>query len=298
MTPGRRRALLAVALLVAAPLAGCNTVPGSDPGSESGAGSDAPTVTPAPVPTDDPERDLGPASGRAGATVAPGIGEDGVVSAADLAAAHREALLATSFTRTVTEIIRGPNRTVRRTDRTIRAEFDPLTYYYVRNQTVAEGYPVRAFAPRFELWSNDSRAVSRVVRNGDVRYRINRASAFGEAITGITGDEALMALFGAFEFRVEPVDGGYRLRSTAFGDSRSLPTPTLTENASNATMTARISERGVVRSYRVAYDVRRGDRRLRVVERAEVRALGETTVERPEWFEAAVENATDDGSRS
>jgi len=275
------RLLLAAALVVALPLSGCNAVPGGDDPS-------APTATPAPVPTDG--RDSGATA--AAPTVAPGVDERGVVSAVDLAAAHREALLSTTFTRSVEEIIRGPNGTLRRTNRTTRAEFDPIAYRYVRNQSAVEGYPVQSFATRFELWSNDSRAVSRVVRNGSVSYRSDRAVAFGEAVTSITGNEAIIRLFSAFEFRVDSTEDGYRLRSTRLLDARNFPVPMLTEDVSNATMTARISEAGVVRSYRVAYDATLRDRRVRIVERAEVRALGETTVERPGWYDAATANAT------
>lgn len=289
MTVGRRTLLLA-ALLVVAPIAGCNTAPADGGGTP-------PTVTPAPVPTDDVGRVGASTSGPGGGTGLPAVGGEGPVGVADIAETHREALMATSFTRTVTETIRGPNGTVRRTERTVRVESDPLTYYYTYNQTVEEGYPVRAFTPRFELWSNESHAVSRAVRNGSVSYRIDSAGAYGRPITGITGNEALLALLGAFEFRVERAGGGYHLRSTALVDQESLPTPTLTENASNATMTAWISERGVVRSYRVAYDVRGEDRRLRVIERAEVRAVGETSVERPPWYGTAVENASGSSER-
>ncbi|PSQ00426.1 hypothetical protein BRC94_05735 [Halobacteriales archaeon QS_5_70_17] len=289
MTVGRRT-LLVAALLVAAPIAGCNTAPADGEAT-------APTVTPAPVPTDDAGRAVASGSDPGGGSALPAVGGEGPVSAADIAGTHREALLATSFTRTVTETIRGPNGTVRRTERTVRVEPDPLTYYYARNQTVEEGYPVRAFAPRFELWSNESHAISRTVRDGSVSYRIDSASAYGEAVTEITGNEALLALLGVFEFRVERAGGGYHLRSTALVDRERLPTPTLTENATNATMTAWVSERGIVRSYRVAYDVRRDGRRLRVIERAEVSAVGETSVERPPWYGAAVENASRSSER-
>ncbi|WP_254535467.1 hypothetical protein [Halomarina litorea] len=277
---GRRALLVALALTLTVVLAGCSAPLGSDPGG------DPPTVTPASVPSDVPG---GPSRAM---ELVPGLTSEGVASPVRLAEAHRERLAGTTFTRRVTETITGPSGPLRTTNVTVRANLADFAFRYVRTQRAAPGYPVRASTPLLDVWSNGSHTLSRVGIGDDARYRSERGLAYGEAVTGITGNEAVISTLSAFEVRVEAVDGGYRLTASGATRPDGLRPPTLTRNLTNATLSAFVTGEGLVRSYRVEYDVALDGRRLHVVETSRITGVGSTCVDRPEWATEAARNGS------
>jgi hypothetical protein len=271
-----RALVLAVVAVVA--LAGCGSV-------SDGAGRGPPAVTPAAVPTD-------PATPTPVPRVVPGVTTAGVVDPVALANAHRDALLGESLTRTTVSTIGADGRTLRRTTRRFSVAPYRVEFRYRYAQTVDDDYPVRATAERLDLWSNGSGALVRVEDDADVRYRTLPADEVGTVVVGITGDERVSALAGAFAFAVRERPDGVELVSTGLRDPSALDVPLLTGNVTNATLRMEVAASGLVRSYRLSYRVDLDGRPLRVVERMRVTAVGETTVDRPPWYDIARGNAT------
>jgi len=277
----RRWAIVLVVVVV--PLAGCGLAPGQQPPRADGV-----TVTPAAVPADEPTP-VGVVD------VAPGVAPSGAVTPVALAAAHREALRNGSFTRTRTRVISEADATVRRTEWTYWAGQFRETFRYSKVQTLPGSLPVRSFADRIDLYSNGTDAVARFEDDGDVQYQFAPSEEFAPVVTGISGYERVSALSSAFEFEVRPgpTPGSVRLVATSLRTPSALDPPTLTADVRNATLQFLLTEAGLVRSYRLAYDVTLDDRTLHVVETTRITRVGRTTVERPTWFSLAVENATD-----
>jgi hypothetical protein len=271
-----RALVVAVVALVA--LAGCGSV-------SDGAGRSPPAVTPAAVPTD-------PATPTPVPRVAPGVTAGGVVDPVALATAHRDALLGESLTRTTVGTVGADGRTLRRTNRTFSVAPYRTEFRYRYAQTVDDDYPVRATADRLDLWSNGSGTLVRVEDDADVRYRTLPADEARSLVVGITGDERVSALAGAFAFAVRERPGGVELVSTALRDPSALDVPLLTGNVTNATLRMDVAASGLVRSYTLAYGVELDGRPLRVVEQMRVTAVGETRVDRPPWYDIARGNAT------
>lgn len=59
-------------------------------------------------------------------------------------------------------------------------------------------------------------------------------------------------------------------------------------------LVVRVTDEGLIRSYRFTYEGRVDGRAVRVVRRVEFSGVGTTTVERPPWYDEAV-NASDTG---
>jgi hypothetical protein len=65
------------------------------------------------------------------------------------------------------------------------------------------------------------------------------------------------------------------------------PAPQSIPPLRDITLAANVTETGLVREYRVAYDVERSGRPVRVVATVKYRRLGETVVEPPAWLPEA-----------
>ena len=271
---------LAAALLLV--LAGCGSVaaPTPDPGTA--------TVTPAPVPDGTPSPD--------GDTLAPGLTEDGVFDARRLAAAHAAALDGRSFTHVRVDS-RYTNGTLVRRDRSVlRYAAGGERFRYDLRQTDRRG-SVNATS-RIERYGDGEQVYVAVTTGNRTRYELLRASdgspyaperVFPANATGERGIARLFVLIDTEVTDVRTVDGRtvYRLATPA---TQSVPP------LRNISFVANVSETGLVRDYRLAYDVVRSGRSVRVVTSTSYRALDETTVSEPPWLErakAAVRNGTD-----
>ncbi|MFD1514804.1 DUF7537 family lipoprotein [Halomarina rubra] len=277
-----------VVLAVVVVLAGCGATPGGREDAERPA-----TVTPAAVPTEPPTPTPVP-------VVVPGVTADGEVSAVALAAGHRDALVGDSFTRSATRTISEAGTLVRRTERRYRVEPFRPEFRYHQNQTIAGSYPARAAVARLDLWSNGSGVVARLEDDDEVRYQQAPADEFSSLVVGITGDERVSALGGAFSFVVRdgPTADTVRLVSTGLRTPAALDEPPLTTDVRNASLTMVVTRAGLVRSYRLTYDVTLDERTLRVVESMRITAVGDTQVERPSWYRFAVENGSQPPERT
>ena len=286
-------ACLLACLLV---LAGCSGFSGAGPDS---GGSDASraNVTPAPVPAvDTPER------------LAPGLTADGVTNASALADAHDAAVRRASVTVRSNRSIEYANGTLRqRTTGTVRVG---------RNGT--------AYAARYEftgrpLWLDpDSPDIVRTGYYWSAGERTLRTVAFANETTRY---EDLSAALGAsvrrsltrpgqeYERLLEDTETRVIARTTRNGrelyvvEASGMTSQYFSwyrgfENPRDATMRLLVDERGVVRRHRFAYTATiEATATVRIVERVRYTDLGNTTVERPPWYDEALRatNGTDVG---
>jgi hypothetical protein len=227
-----------------------------------------------------------------GGTAPPGLSADGVTDATALVGAHTAALSSTSFTvRTST------------TTRPVDGEYTATTN---RTWRVAPGDTVRGLVTSTTSFTGDvpERVARRpdalaAYREGTVTYR--RVRDDGETSyrrvdllnTSVRLNPALQRrpiarLDDRVDATVEPVtrEGRRRYRVTARLNDTQIST--------NATLRLLVTPAGVVRDLRSTRTVEYRSGRRIVTRTVRVTDVGETTVERPDWFAAAVE-ATGDG---
>lgn len=260
---GRAAGLAWLLVLASVGLAGCNAVA---PGPET-------TVTPAPVPD---------ASDSPGA-VAPGVQSvDTTTTNIDgqyVATVHTRILQNTSYTVNQSVVQRLPNGTV-------------TARYVTRGWFGPDG---RAAVTLTQFDRRPDGTTLRTVKRfqeGDQRYRLVVQNGTREGT--VTSEPG----YGAADYRRVLANGGAVARVFGFVSTRVVDTETVdgtkfvtletVEPASvppleNVTLTARISERNVIRSYRVAYQVERQGQRLNTTVSLEYTDIGTTSVPRPAW---------------
>jgi len=258
--------LLALVSLVG--LAGCNAV-APEPGT---------TVTPAPVP-DNPESP---------GDVGPGVSSNVTTTGIDgqyVARVHTRTLQNTSYTVNQSVVQRFPNGTV-------------AARYVTRGWFGPDGDLAAVTLRQFDRGSGgDTLRVVERFQEGDRRYRL--VTENGTRETTVSDEPG----YGAADYRRVLANGGAVARVFAFVSTDVVDTETVdgtefvtvetTDPESvppleNVTLTARISERNVIDSYRVAYEVERQGQRLNTTVSLVYTDVGTTTVERPAW----VDNAT------
>jgi hypothetical protein len=291
MGDASRAVLVAVLIL----LVGCGG-PASAP-ARTGATTETTTVTPAPVPTDTPSTFL-----------APGVTPRGVVNPVALVAAHERALRGTSVTVRFEESRRYANGSLRwRRTATQRIDVDSDADRPIRSRYTSE---LRGSAPTRDLPSAfvrfpDTTRVERYTVGGGAYHRYRLRSG-GVWYVGGTADEVrpldpgLVLLFRSVETRVVGREAGagptrYRLSGTEVTDPAALGRALGVgrfARIGNVSFVATVDARGTVREYRLIYTLAGADGvLLRGRESARFTDLGETTVERPDWYGDAV-NAT------
>lgn len=248
----------------------------------SGLSAPTPTVTPAPVPGD-------------GVDYPPGVDDRGVYSPAELASAHDAALAPASYTRVETLTARTANGTPWAT-RTVRTRVAPDG----RRHTVAElGGPEATYPSPFR----DAMRVEVYVENGIVYFAGWNETAdyasFERAGGGVSVDR-LRLLLSAFETRAEPVRRNgttlVRVESTRLADPYYLESAerAVRGDVRDGEFRALVTPDGLVREYRVVVTVAVDGTLVRVERDVGFRAVGETTVERPAWYDDAVAAAGED----
>lgn len=280
-----RRAFVAMLLVTA----GCNgLVPGGGP-------ADTPTVTPAPVPeaspTDDPER----------------LGVSELTDGRELARAHAENLRNASFTVVANRTATYWNGSLHSRLRIrLQAASDGQTYR-ASVAVAGPGGPVFLGRPpaAATFWSDGETYVRRFDTGNRTVY--NRFSpSFGYAGTRAYWLE-IVALDGTPRRDVAETFGSFRLRVTDRSDVGGTTVYRLVGSAPqsrgfvddnedvggvrNASLTARVTEGGLVRSYRVTYTAETPTGAVvNVVRRIRYERVGATTVTRPSWYDRAVGN--------
>ncbi|WP_436911903.1 DUF7537 family lipoprotein [Halosimplex marinum] len=271
-----RRAL--VALLVV--LAGCSALT---------PGTDRPTVTPAPVPTDSP--------------LPPGVEPSGVTDPAALANAHAAALGNRSYTLVTNRTVRAANGSLR-SALTVRLALSaaPARNYHARVSVEGPDAPLVIGEPptRAEYWANDEVYLRRQAIDNRTEYsRYDDTDAYvgtwsfwlGTVALDLGPETDLRSTLEGFETRVaDRLPGSERVqlvgttvRSEGFvGDSTA-------DDIENATLHAFVGESGFVSSYHVVYDATVDGERVRVRRSVRFERVGATTVDRPTWYDEAME---------
>lgn len=255
-----RLAVGAVVLTLLLAIAGCNAPLGDEDGpTETG------TVTPAPVPE---------ASPTTGAETAypPGVGPGGVTDAQRLVAAHDAVLANTSHTVRLSTTREDANGSVRtRYERVLRVAA-PDRYHYTLTVRTGDG------EKRLERWRAGEESLAAVTADGETTYRRLETAP---PPTLVTRSELARIL------ELAPS----RLAGTASRNGTTLYRleggPSDVTGLSNVSYGAWVAPRGLLVSYTVTYDVTEGDRTGSVRVTATFDAVGETTVERPPWYDEA-----------
>lgn len=251
---GPRRTVVLVALLLTA---GCTGV--------FGQGTPTPPDTPAPVPTTRPEP-------------APGVSGDALVAPATLAAANARALNGTAYRLERSVAVEGPNGTLR-VDRTQAVAADGTA---LGRLSVGGDGPVDTAVRNWTRYRT-ARLVYARTTLADGRTVQNRLLS-SDASPFLLGRELPERLFAAGTYTVAGrTDAGVVLRSTGpFALSRGV-TEVGTSPPRNVTVRATVTDAGLVRRLRVAYDANVGSARVRVRVVQTVRVDATLTVDRPAW---------------
>lgn len=262
-----QRVIRSVALLVVVVvLAGCSGVNTADRATTPPEPSTA-----IPVPTD-----------AVWGTVAPGVDEDGVFDAVELASNHRSALEGESVTVRRTLQMTYPNSTVRRWNETAVFGPDQERTYTVR----------RTGGVVHERWTNGSHVAERVVEDETVAFRsVRRSNGFDRVTVERVYERSLPGLFASLErARVErggEHDGLQRYRVTGrSGPLFEADTP-MGLDPERGALRIVVDERGFVSEYALAYEAVTWDgTNATVFERVEHADVGTSEAARPPWVDA------------
>ncbi|WP_178915954.1 hypothetical protein [Natronomonas gomsonensis] len=275
------RALL-VALLVV--LAGCSGLPVGQPAESTE------TVTPVP------ERSLAP-------SYPPGVTDRGVEAPDATASAHVDRLAETSYTLT-------SNRTVRTNGTldsffSVRVDLDDERNYHAKARTDGPDGPEFLGRPpaTAEFWSGEETHIRKLTRDGETTYdeiesgpgRVStwrywtRTAPFGDRQGSVF--RTVRDVVGSFTWRVDSEGTGdmtqYRLEADEYASTAFAPSEVTAVR--NASASATVSQSGLVRSIHMRY-VGTIDGETVVVERTiRWENVGNTSVERPPWYDRALE---------
>lgn len=292
----RRRALHAAALAVLVVTAGCS---GVAPQSTGDATVTETTETETTANTERPATETRTADGETPAELAPGLTERGIEEVSALTDAHRERLGDESLTIDSLTVERYENGSVRkRTNMTTRTAANRTRYRVAVNTT--EPNWLSGTDGEGELWANGTHVFRAHATNGTTTYSLAFDSTVADPREYLFGDltnsERLLVAFAAFENeRVQRVDGGnatvpkrYRVTATDLAHPDFLG-PDDAE-ARNATLGAVIETDGpesetFVREYTLRYETTVEGETVSVTERVRFSNVGETTVERPAWYD-------------
>jgi len=270
------RHLAALALLGVLALAGCAGLFGSDP-----TGTTTPPSAAAPVAST-------PTPSPGGGAYPPGLSENGVDNASELARTHRALLANRSHTKLVNETTRYANGSLRYRTRT-RARSVPTDgeprYHTVQTfagpaQERLSPYPE---AERIERYAAERTGVHIVRPDGSNTELVSRSDLHREV---------LEVTFHAFDVRLAPPTACgdltcYRLRSTKLTAPERLGQSLVRRagwEVTQGSLVALVDERGLVREYRVEYAVETPSESYTTVRTVGITAVGNTSLERPAWY--------------
>jgi hypothetical protein len=272
MARGPTRRSVALATLVACTaLVGCSGFVGPTDSTEA--------VTPAPVPSET-------------AAYPPGISAASV-SPEGVAAAHARRLQSRNYTLVSRQRVVGPNGTMRTTERRREVAAGGDVYAGRFNRTVRE-FPHRTLAGRIDYWTNGSVYASRGLVDGTAEYY---GWSRDDPDEDVDGSDVIARVFAATDPHVvSREDEAIVVASSRLVRPDRLPSPPYLTAPHNVSLTARVTDEGVVVRWRLAYDATVEDRPVRVVWTSGLTDVGATTVERPAWLPQA--RAWVDGQRA
>lgn len=269
-----RRSFFVVLLSLSLVLAGCNGIAlGEDE-------TPPPRFTPAAVPTDAPTPMPVP-------QLAPGLMGTGITDAFALAEAHTAVLNDTSYTFYENSTVRYMNGTIYNQFTThVQFAANDSRFYSVQNGSSID---VRG-RDGISFWSNGERVIVAQTSNNNTSYGVLPQESFsGPSV------EQIYVLFSSVETRVagrETRNGTtlYRVVAT------NVTNPTVFEsdwqNPRNVSLQALISSQGLVPEYRLNYTATLNGEPVRINQQVRYTDLGNTTVERPPWYDEAIENVS------
>lgn len=266
---------ITVALLLL--LSGCSGLSASD-------GAGARTVNPNLQGTASPTASPTPTPAYPPGVTAEGV--DGWI----LANAHHRTLASDGATVRTNRTITGPDGT---TLATVERRYERAGSRVASGFVIGGAAPERVGVPGFDyaLWSDGNETATRRTRpNGDVEYTHFYRTPPASLDSPGTGRDAVYRVLTDVNVTVsapEVVDGEARFRLRAESERvERIGAPTL----SNYSLVASVTERGVVRSYRVRYqEEREGVGVVTIREEFRVSDVGNTTVASPPWVEEARE---------
>lgn len=267
-----RLAPLLAGLLVAA--AGCG-------GLATGPREPTPTASPAPVPT-------------ATASYPPGVAADGVERPLAVANAHAAAVTGSSAFRS-RWTVRGEDGSLR--ERVVLS--GRVTPDAWRSSiTVAGTDPtiLSHSAARGVFYSDGRELVGRRVAGGETSYQYESPARYtGGGFFGRLQHPyphvPLDRLLGSVDLRVvEQRAGGVVLAGDALADRGHFAAAVPGREPANVSVRLFVDTRGVIRFQRLSYEATYRDERVTVVREVRYVAVGNVSVERPTWYDEAVEN--------
>lgn len=275
----------ALAFIVLLTLAGCSGL--SLEGTTTPERSE---LTPAPVP--DAVDGSGP----------PGIADGEVTSVRLLGQAHGAALNELSYTVASNRTVVYPNETVRSQIRTrvaVERDGTHLADVSVRGPRapVLLGRPPASAT----FWSDGERNLRRLERDNRTVYNeytppdsYAGTRSFWVQSVALDGTPTrdVTRTLGSFRTLTVAERAGASneslIRGRALWEDESVTSGAV--DPTNATLTARVRNDGLVAAYRVRYTARTPDgERIRVIQSVRFENVGQTTVERPSWYDRAVE---------
>lgn len=279
-----RSALRALLLAALVATAGCSGAFGGDPPSAS----ETTSTSPRPL--------------------APGLTADGLADASALSDAHASNLDETSLTLQERRVQRYANGTVRwRVNRTVETAANRTRYLML---TDLLGKPMLGDDEgRAEVFADGDRVFRSVqTPNGSSADLLRTGNGDPAPPRGVpldpTKSDELYVLLNAFDLngsenveRATRPGGRIHLHSSRLELAELLASRVELDTVRNATLEAVVTPEGVVEEYHVEYEGTHGDAVVRGEATAWQEAVGETTVETPEWMDE-VEAQVEDRERT
>lgn len=226
----------------------------------------------------------------------PGLNESGVTDPLALTDAHRETLENTSYTMLVTSSIRAPNGTVfsqGTTTHRIAAGGDSyVTISAQMSENATEAFGFDRY--HLEVWANGTDAVvARDYPGNETSYEVlGRSDA---PMPPTTGWERLYSAFGMVNTTYV---GEVERNGTTLHKVVSTGTGATDDAIAGGTpdYTALIDSDGVVRSFRATQHSTYQGQPVVITRTMRFTEIGDTTVERPDWYGQAVGNESEGGT--
>lgn len=277
------RAWTVVVAGVAVLIAGCG-------GTVGPAGQSPTAVSPAPVPTDEPIPTQRP-------RLAPGMAPTGIVDPLTLSDAHDRYLRNRSETVRLTRTNRYPNGSLR--DRTVQVTRVAANRDRFHTTVIVAGPGARFFGPggRGEYWSDGEQMLQRLDRHNRTSYSVIEPDDYEPALSSPLipspggGRVYFLATLGSYRVTDRWVRNGttrFRIIATRITDTDTIAASESVGNVRNVSLRMVIDEHGVLRRFVLTYTAEQRGTTLTVRLTGEHRGIGTTVVDRPGWYDRAI----------